>query len=396
MILRGLYLNKIEPFIDKDLIKVIVGIRRSGKSTLMRQIIDMLKNKGIKTSQIIYLNFEDYRIREYKETKVLYDYIENHLYQEGRTYIFLDEVQEVNEFEKVVNSFHAMYDVDIYLTGSNSKMISGEYASLLTGRYKSFEIFPFSFKEFVEFHSNNNIEIESLFNNYIKYGGFPIIQNFDNHEEKLSLLRDLYDSVVINDILQRHEIRNIHAFDQYISYILNTVSSQFSAKNISNYFKKDGRSLSKETLYNYIYYLKEVLLIYSAKRYDLKGKKLLTTNEKYFVNDQGLRAIKFDNIKDIEKILENIIFFELLRRGYEITVGMIKDKEIDFIVSLNNKIEYYQVSYLMETEKTREREFNSLIQINDQYPKYVLSLDKVDFSQQGVTHINIIDFLLQE
>lgn len=395
MILRKSYLQKIEPFIDKDLIKVIVGIRRSGKSTLMRQIINKLKNKGINDNQIIYLNFEDYRIREYKNTKKLYHYIENNLSSEGKTYIFLDEVQEVNDFEKVVNSFHAMHNVDIYLTGSNSKMLSGEYASLLTGRYKSFEIYPFSFKEFVEFHSKKNSNIESLFNIYIKYGGFPIIQNFDNHEEKLSLLRDLYDSVVINDILQRHEIRNIHAFDQYISYILNTVSTQFSAKNISNYFKKDGRSMSKETLYNYIYYLKEVLLIYSAKRYDLKGKKLLTTNEKYFVNDQGLRAVKFDNIKDIEKILENIIFFELLRRGYEVTVGTINDKEIDFIATLNNTIEYYQVSYLMETEKTRKREFSSLIQINDQYPKFVLSLDKIDFSQQGIIHKNIIDFLLQ-
>lgn len=396
MIIRKSYIQKIEAFIDKDLIKVIVGIRRSGKSTLMKQIINKLRNKGINDNQIIYLNFEDYRIREYKTTSKLYDYLQNNLYHKGRTYIFLDEVQEVKGFEKVVSSFHAMHDVDIYLTGSNSKMLSGEYASLLTGRYKSFEIYPFSFKEFLEFHSEKNINIESLFNTYIKYGGFPIIQNFDNHEEKLSLLRDLYDSVVINDVLQRHEIRNLHAFDLYISYILNTISSQFSAKNISDYFKKDGRSISKETLYNYIYYLKEVLFIYSAKRYDLKGKKILTTNEKYFVNDQGLRAIKFDNIKDIEKILENIIFFELLRRGYEVTVGSINDKEIDFIATLNNKIEYYQVSYLMETVKTRKREFDSLMLIDDQYPKYVLSLDKIDFSQQGIIHKNIIDFLLQE
>lgn len=206
---------------------------------------------------------------------------------------------------------------------------------------------------------------------------------------------DLYDSIVIKDIVQRHNISNVYALDKYISYLLNTVSSQFSAKNIINYFKNEGRIISKETLYNYISYAKEVLLIYSAKRYDLKGKKLLTTNEKYFVNDQGLRATRFNNENDIEKILENIVFFELLRRGYEVTVGNIGDKEIDFIAVRNTQKIYIQVAYLMETSKTRDREFGSLNVIKDQYPKYVFSLDDINFSQQGIQHKNIIDFLLE-
>lgn len=393
MIKRVLYLNQIRPFIGTDLIKIIVGIRRSGKSTLMKQIIEELKDIGVEDNRIIYLNFEDYRIREYKDTDKLYDYLESEIRLEKKTYLFLDEIQEVENFEQIVNSLNATKDVDIYLTGSNSKMLSGEYATLLTGRYKSFKVFPFSFKELVEFHGDK--DKQELFNDFIRYGGFPVIQNFALKDQKISILRDLYDSIVIKDIVQRYNVSSIDALDKYISYLLNTVGSQFSAVNIIKYFKNEGRTIGKETLYNYISYAKDVLLIYSAKRYDLKGKKLLTTNEKYFVNDQGLRATKFDNLKDIEKILENIVFFELLRRGYDVTVGSIDDKEIDFIAIKNNSIEYYQVTYIMETLKTREREFGSLEMIQDQYPKYVLSLDNVDFSQNGIIHKNIIDFLLE-
>lgn len=393
MIKRELYLDQIRPFMETDLIKVIVGIRRSGKSTLMKQIIDELRNQGIPQEQIIYLNFEDYRIRIYKNPDHLYDYISKKIVEGTKTYIFLDEVQEVTNFEQVVNSFNATKNVDIYLTGSNSKMLSGEYATLLTGRYKSFKIFPFSLKELMIYHKNKSKK--EVFNDFIKYGGFPVVQGFDTEDQKRSILKDLYDSIVIKDIVQRHGVSGVDVLDKYISYLLNTIGSQFSAKSIANYFKNEGRVLSKETLYNYINYAKDVLLIYSAKRYDLKGKKLLTTNEKYFVNDQGLRATKFNNEKDIEKVLENIVFFELMRRGYEVTVGNIGDKEVDFIATKFNEISYYQVSYIMEQSSTRDREFGSLKMIDDQYPKYVLSLDDVNFSQSGIQHKNIIDFLLE-
>jgi predicted AAA+ superfamily ATPase len=376
-----------------DLLKIIVGIRRSGKSTLMKQIISSLIEDGVNKTQIIYLNFEDYQIKHLKNPDKLFEYIKENLSKDGKTYIFLDEIQEVANFEQVVNSFHATEDVDIYLTGSNSKMLSGEYATLLTGRYKSFNVFPLSFKELVDYYKPRNKE--DMFNDYIKYGGFPILINFKTEAEKLSILNDLYNSIVIKDLVQRHNIFGVDILEKYMSYLLNTISSQFSAKNIINYFKNEGRNISRETLYNYISYAKEVLMIYSARRYDLNGKKLLTTNEKYFINDQGLRATKFNNLKDIEKILENIVYFELLRRGYEVSIGMINDKEIDFIATKNDLVEYYQVAYIMETEKTREKEFGSLLLIRDQFPKYVLSMDKFDFSQEGIIHKNIIDFLLE-
>jgi len=395
MIKRNLYLDQIRPFFNSELIKVIVGIRRAGKSTLMKQIMNELRDKNnVQPTQILYLNFEDYAIRELKSAEKLHDYVLANLYSSGKTYIFLDEIQEVNGFEQVVSSINATQNVDFYLTGSNSKMLSGEYATLLSGRYKSFMVFPFSFKEMKEIHPQKSNR--ELFNEYLVFGGFPVLHQFEGDNEKKSILRDLFDSIVIKDIVSRYNINGVDALDKFLSYILNTISSQFNAVNILNYFISEGRSISKETLYNYTKYAKEVLLIYPARRYDVKGKRRLTTNEKYFVNDQGLRSTKFDNIKDIEKILENIVFFELLRRGFNVTVGNINDKEIDFIAERNNKIEYYQVAYIMENPETRDREFGSLNLIRDQYPKFVLSLDNVDFSQLGIVHKNIIQFLLEE
>jgi uncharacterized protein len=393
MIIRASYLDQIKPYMHTSLIKILIGVRRSGKSTLLKQIIDELKNENIKEDQIIYLNFEDYEIKDYKDDRLLYEYLLSKLSENKKTYIFLDEIQEVAHFEKVVNSLNATKNVDMYLTGSNSKMLSGEYATLLAGRYKSFHVFPFSFKEMKAFHSDE--DTKTLFNHYVAYGGFPVIQMFHEADQKVAILRDFYDSVVIRDIVQRHNLNSVDTLDRYIGYLLNTISSQFSAENIINYFKSGGRTISRETLYNYITYAKDVLLIYSAKRFDLKGKKLLTTNEKYFVNDQGFRATKFDNIKDIEKILENIVFFELLRRNYDVTIGSFDDKEIDFIATKNGRVEYYQVAYIMGTSKTREREFGSLLLIRDQYPKFVLTLDDFDFSQEGIIHKNLIDFLLE-
>lgn len=393
MIKRQAYLDKIKPYMDTNLIKILVGIRRSGKSTLMKQIMTLLQEKGINKTQIIYLNFEDFSIRAYKDPDKLFDYLNARLSKNDRSYIFLDEVQEVRHFEKVVNSLNATEDVDIYLTGSNSKLLSSELSTLLSGRYISFQIFPFSFKEMKAYHSLK--DNDELFDMYVAYGGFPVIQYFENGDEKQSILNDLYDSVVIKDIVQRHSVKNVDTLSKYISYLLNTVSNQFSAQNIVNFLKNEGKTIGKETLYNYIKYAEEVLLIYSAKRYNINGKRLLSTNEKYFVNDQGMRATRFNNRQDIEKILENIVYFELLRKGYEVYVGEVGDKEIDFIAIKNGEKEYYQVSYVMETPETRSREFDVYKNVQDSYPKYVLSLDKMNFSQSGIIHMNIIDFLLQ-
>ncbi len=273
-------------------------------------------------------------------------------------------------------------------------MLSGELATYFAGRYISIEVYPFSFKELVEY--NNVSEYDELFLNYVKYGGLPILQQLDDENSKMLFLQDLYDSVVIKDMIQRHHISNVDVLDRFISYFLDTISSQFSAKNISNYLKSEGRSISNETLYKYIRYCKECYLIYAARRNDLKGKKILSTNEKFFINDQGYRSLKSNNEANIEKILENIIYFELLRRGYSVTVGDINGKEIDFVAEKQGKKEYYQVCYLLATQSMIDREFGSLKLIRDSYPKYVLSLDKFDISQDGIIHKNIIDFLLEE
>jgi len=393
MIIREIYLKEIRPFYNKSLIKIISGIRRSGKSTLLGQIKSEMIEAGVMEKQIIQINFEDYKNRELKNSDLLYEYIENNLSNSKKTYIFLDEIQEVKGFEKVINSLNATKDVDIYITGSNSKMLSSEFATLLSGRYINFNIFPFSFKEMKDMYIDK--EIEKLFNLYIKFGGFPMVQYFETDNQKLAVLEDLYNSIVIKDIVKRNNVKSVERLDKFISYMLNTISSLFSGKNIVNYFKSEGRTISKETLYNYVKYLNEVMLIYTAKRYDIKRKRLLTTNEKYFINDQGLRAIKFNNVSDIEKILENIVFFELLRRGYKVTVGEINGKEIDFIAEKQGNKEYYQIAYIMESKETRDREFSSLLLVKDQYPKYVLTMDKQDFSTSGVVHKNIIDFLLE-
>ncbi len=393
MIERTGYLNKIKPFIDKNIIKIIVGIRRCGKSTLMIQIMNELKKKGIKPEQIVQINFEDYEFRLLKQKDELYSYLLNHLCSKKRTYIFLDEIQEVIGFEEVINSLNTTKDVDIYLTGSNSRMLAGEYATLLTGRYVSFELYPFSFQEMKAYYPNQLND--TLFLEYVKHGGLPQIQMFDNDQEKKQLLMDLYNSVVIKDLVQRYGIRDVDILDRYLSYFMNTISSLFSAKNVSDFFKSEGRTISRDTLYNYLKYAEEAYFVHRAKRYDIKGKKILSTNEKIFINDQGFRSIQFNNEADIEKVLENIVFYELLRRGYEVYVGYIDDKEIDFIATKGDKKCYYQVAYVLDSEKTIEREFGSLLKVDDAYPKYVISTDKFNRSRDGIEHRNIIDFLLE-
>ena len=393
MIKRELYLKKIRPFYDKNIIKVITGIRRSGKSTLLLQIKTELINKGINENQIIHINLDFFEHGHLRNKDLLYAYIVERLHPK-KTYIFIDEIQEVQDFETVINSLNSFNTVDLYISGSNSKMLSGEYATYLTGRYVSFEIFPFSFKELCDYYPNDSKE--KIFNDYVIYGGFPQVHMFEGDQEKKTLLADLYHSIVVKDITERHKIRDVSALEKYLLYLNNTVASLFSAENINAYFKSENRSLARETLYNYIKYAKDAYYIYSAPRYDIKGKKLLTTNEKIYVNDQGFRSLFFNNLRDIEKILENIVYFELLRRNYKVYIGTINDYEIDFIAEKDGKKVYVQVSYLLASEKTIEREFRPLLLTDDQFPKYVISLDKIDMSHQGIHHRNIIDFLRQD
>lgn len=391
MIIREDYLKQIRPFYNKNLVKVITGIRRSGKSTLLLQIQKELLLSGIDESQIIHINLDYYQHQHLREKDALYQYVMNHIHRE-KTYIFIDEIQEIDEFETIINSLNSYQNVDIYITGSNSKMLSGEYATYLTGRYVSFELYPFSFNELCQYYPN--LSKEDVFKNYLTHGGFPQVQMFQDEKEKKTLLMDLYHSIVIKDIVERYKIRDVSSLEKYYLYLLNTTSSLFNAENIAAYFKSENKTISKETLYNYIKYAKDAYFIYSAQRYDAKGKKILSTNEKIYINDQGFRSIFFNNQKDIEKILENIVFFELLRRGYHVYVGIMDQYEIDFIAEKANEKVYVQVSYLLASETTIEREFRSLLKVQDQYPKFVVSMDRLDMSRDGIKHRNIIDFLM--
>lgn len=394
MIIRENYLSKIRPFYNKNIIKIITGIRRSGKSTLLMQIMNEFKANGVSDKNIIHLRFDEYSNVDLLNSLNLSKYLNSKIINDDKYYLFLDEIQEVDNFEKIVNELNNKKNIDLYITGSNSTMLASEFATYLTGRYVSTQIFPFSFKEFVEYKNNNNYD--ELFLEYINIGGFPQTLIIEDQISKKNLLSDLYNSIVIRDIVERYSVRDISLLDSYLKYLLNTIGSLFSATSISNYLKNEKRNVSRETLYNYKKYAEDVYFLYAVSRLDLKCKKILSTNEKIYINDQGFRGIFFNNESDIEKILENIVYFELLRQGYEVYVGNLGDKEIDFVAIKNGERKYIQVTYILSLDKTIEREFGVLKEIKDNYPKYVISTDKFNMSKDGIKHLNIIDFLLNE
>ena len=388
MIKRDLYLNKIKPIINDPLIKVITGMRRVGKSTLLFLIQEELKNRGINSKQFIHINFEILKYDQYRE------YIKNLIINDQKYYIFLDEIQEVKNFEKVVNSISVEYNVDIYITGSNSKLLSGELATLLTGRYYSLEVYPLSFKEIVESKNINKFDLDREFVVYLNNGGLPAIQRFEEENVIKNYINDMYSSILLKDIVTRYSIRDIDLLNRFLNYVYHNIGQIFSASSITRFLKSEGRKLSKETIYNYIEACKNAYLIYGIGRYDIKGKQNLKTKEKYFINDLGIRSLFFDNENDISQSLENIVLLELLRRDYDVFVGEINQMEVDFIAIKGNERVYIQVTYLMSSKDTIEREFSSLESIEDNYPKYIISMDKIKRERSGIIHINIIDFLL--
>lgn len=394
MIFRENYLRKIRPFYNKNIIKIITGVRRSGKSTFLTQIIDEFKDKGVNEQNIFHLRFDEYSNNHLLNANELSKYLSAKIINDEQYYLFLDEIQEVENFERIVNELNNKGNVDLYITGSNSTMLASEFATFLTGRYVAFEMFPFSFKEFVAYKKNTNLD--ELFLEYVIFGGFPQTLMIEDTMAKKNLLTDLYNSVVIKDIVERYNVRDVSLLDGYYKYLLNTIGSLFSATSISNYLKNEKRKVSRETLYNYKKYAEDVYFLYSVPRLDINGKKILQTNEKIYINDQGFRGIFFKNENDIEKILENIVYFELLRRGYEVYVGNIRDKEVDFVAIKNGEKIYIQVSYILSLVQTIEREFGVFSEIMDAYPKYVISTDKFDMSRDGIKHLNIIHFLLNE
>ncbi len=400
MIIRQAYLNQIIPLIDKPLIKVITGVRRCGKTVLLSQVQDYLMQKGIDKGNILYFSFESKMTKKkFPDADTLYEHIisvcENRI---EKNYIFLDEIQMIDHWEEVVSSLLVDINCDIYITGSNSKLLSGELATLISGRYVQICVYPFTLSEAKEITKQNGTftSNEELFQDYLKYGGLPLRFTLD----EISIdpyLSDTYDAIVIKDIVRRNNIKNAHLLNLILSFLMDNIANPFSLRSIHSALTKDGIKTTIHTVSSYIDRITEAMILYSVRRYDIKGKKLLQTNEKYFTVDLGLRNVaKLSNEIDYNKLYENIVYLELLYRGYNVAVGKTNDYEIDFVAYKGRDKIYVQVCYALASPETVEREFGNLEQIKDNYPKYVISGDLPDFSRDGIKHYNIIDFLLEK
>lgn len=394
MFKRDLYIDRIRPFIDKEPVKVLTGLRRSGKSVMLELIREELRRSGVRDEQIISLNFEQLQNAPYQNALSLHAEILKRAKSLGKkVYLFFDEIQEVHEWERAVNSFRLDLDCDIYITGSNAKLLSGELATLLAGRYIEFAIYPLSYAEFL---SARGLAADAdSFAQYLKFGGMPGLLGFTDHPEAIrEYLLDIFNSVILKDVVQRTRIRDVDLLERIITYVCNEIGHVFSATGISNYLKSENRKVAPETILNYLKACQNACLIYKAPKQSLTGKKVLSVNEKYYIADHGLReAICGDNTEHIDQIFENLVFMELLRRGYRVTVGAARDKEIDFFAEKGRQKLYVQVCYLLSAKETIEREFGVFDLIHDNYPKYVVSYDAFDMSRNGIIHKNIRDFL---
>ena len=379
----------------------MTGIRRCGKSVMLELIKQELVESGINPSQFISINFEDMRYDHLHTAKVLHEEITKRASQiEGRAYLFFDEIQEVTDWEKCINSFRVGLNCDIYITGSNAKLLSGELATYLGGRYVEFIIYPFSFAEFLELYRPIAPEasIQNCFQKYLVSGGMPYLANIRyENEPSRQYLTDLFNSVQLKDIVKRNKIRDVDLLERIIAYVMTNIGTTFSATSLAKFFKNEQRTVSAETILNYIRYCCDTYLFYQVKREVLPGKQILSSNEKYYIADHGIREAVFGgNTQSIQLILENIVYMELLRRGYGVTIGRVGDKEIDFVCTRQADKIYIQVTYLLASDETISREFGVYDNIRDNYPKYVVSLDEFDMSRNGIKHRNIRDFLLME
>ena len=398
MIKREMYMKRIRPFIGNDLIKVMTGIRRSGKSVMLELIQKELIASGIDADNFICINFEDLRNVHLLNAMALHEEILKRAEQiRGKVYLFFDEIQEVEDWEKCINSFRVSLDCDIYITGSNAKLLSGELATYLGGRYVEFVIYPFSFMEFLElYHTvNATASVQECFQKYLLVGGMPYLSNIRYEEEpSKQYLSDLFNSVQLKDIVKRNKVRDVDLLERIIAYVMANVGTTFSASSLVKFLKNEHRSTSTDTVLNYIKYCCDSYLFYQVKREDLQGKQILTTNEKYYIADHGIREAVFGgNMRDINLILENIVYMELVRRGYKVTVGKTGTKEIDFVCDQRGEKLYVQVAYLLADESTVNREFGVYDTIRDNFPKYVVTMDEIDMSRNGIKHRNIRDFL---
>lgn len=394
-------MKRIRPFINTELIKVFTGIRRSGKSVMLELVKNGLRKSGVSDKNFLCINFEQFSNSELLDANILHKRIvEFQKSADGKIYLFFDEIQEVDGWEKCINSCRVDFDCDIYITGSNAKLLSGELATYLAGRYVEFVIYPFSFAEFLEMNRQKNSQIDksACFTAFLKTGGMPFLANFlGDDSAKNQYLMDIYNSVVLKDVVKRNNIRDVDTLERIIAYAFSNIGHIFSATSLSKYFKSDKRNISHDTILNYLKFCADAFLIYKISRYDLEGKKVLTVNEKYYCADHGLREAVFGkNTQNIDQILENIVCLELLRRNFKVFVGKKDESEIDFIAERNGVKIYVQVAYLLASEETVRREFSVYDSIKDNFPKYVVSMDEFDFSRNGIIHRNIRDFLLGE
>lgn len=399
MIERPLYVDKIMAYVDTPFVKILTGVRRCGKSTILKMIMERLKTeRNIPVDRIISCRFDS---MEYEDmtAKQIYTLLKDQLSSTGRTYLFLDEVQEIKGWEKVVNSLASDFDVDLYITGSNSRMMSSEIATYLTGRYISFRIFTLSFGEYLMFKSKfaNVGEPKAELANYVRLGGFPAthLQAY-SQDEIYTIVRDIYNSTIFSDIVKRNQVRKIDQLERVVKYTFNNVGNTFSAKSIADYLKAERRSLDNETVYSYLEKLEKAYLLHRCSRYDLQGKEILKTQEKFYLADVALRySVLGYNADSVASSLENIVYLELCRRGYTVNVGKTGDSEIDFVAVRQNEKIYVQVTQEINSEKTEKREYSRLLEIPDNYPKFVLTTDEfAGGNYEGIKTMHIADFLL--
>ena len=399
MIKRKFYLEKIVKLIDTEDIKVITGVRRCGKTVLLKQIIDELENRGIASENIIYMSFESSKYKNIRNDDDLDEFIfskTNNL--NGKIYLLFDEIQKVKNWEVSLNSYRVDLECDIYISGSNSQLLSGELSTLISGRYISINMLPFSFKELIQYYDemHENIDEIKLFEQYLSYGGFPGLLNYEN-EEKEKYLYDLYSTIVLNDILYKNKVKDLDLLERLMEFMISNIGQLFSANSISKYIKNENRKTTPHTIINYMDYARNAFIFYQIKRENIKQKRKLLISDKYYLVDPGFYFIfNGPTQRNWGQLLENIVFLELIRQGYSITIGKIQDLEVDFVCRKANQIKYIQVSQSILDENTRKREFKSLEKISDSYPKYVISMDSFDFSANGIIHLNIIDFLKSE
>lgn len=399
MIYRPLYVDKIMTYVDTPFVKILTGVRRCGKSTILKMIMEKLhKERGIPVEQIVSYRFDS---MEYEDmtAKQMYQELKSRLCPNGKTYFFLDEMQEIKGWEKVVNSLASDFNVDLYVTGSNSRMMSSEISTYLTGRYVAFHIYTLSFQEYLTFKSQYATveDIHKEFANYIRLGGFPATHlRAYGQDEVYTIVRDIYNSTIFSDIVKRNQVRKIDQLERVVRYTFNNVGNTFSAKSISDYLKAERRSLDNETVYSYLEKLEKAYLLHRCSRYDLNGKEILKTQEKFYLADTALRySVLGYNDDTVASSLENVVYLELCRRGYTVYIGKTGDGEVDFVATRQNEKLYVQVTQRIDSEKTEKREYERLLEIRDNYPKYVLRTDEfAGGNYEGIITMHVADFLL--